>query len=134
LAHLASSGDRSKLRTIGCHALWNVVVPCILARFAVAAAVLSPSPAAALSRIKDLATVEGMRQNQLVGYGLVVGLDGTGDTLDDSPSPANTLQAMLERLGVNVRGANLRTRADVAAVVVARPICRPSAGRARASM
>ena len=58
-----------------------------------------------------------MRQNQLVGYGLVVGLNGTGDTLNNAPFTKQSLQAMLERLGVNTRGANLRT-ANVAAVMV----------------
>jgi flagellar P-ring protein precursor FlgI len=75
------------------------------------------SPALALSRIKDLASVEGVRQNQLVGYGLVVGLQGTGDTLNNAPFTKQSLQAMLERLGVNTRGATLRT-ANVAAVMV----------------
>jgi flagellar P-ring protein FlgI len=82
-----------------------------------AAALLAPLPANAMSRIKDLATAEGTRQNQLVGYGLVVGLNGTGDTLNNSPFTRQSLQAMLERLGVNIRGANLRT-ANVAAVMV----------------
>ena len=68
-------------------------------------------------RIKDLASVEGVRQNQLVGYGLVVGLNGTGDSLNNSPFTRQSLTAMLERLGVNTRGANLRT-ANVAAVMV----------------
>ena len=77
----------------------------------------SGSPSLALSRIKDLATVEGVRQNQLVGYGLVVGLNGTGDTLNNTPFTKQSLQAMLERLGVNTRGTNLRT-ANVAAVMV----------------
>lgn len=74
-------------------------------------------PAGALSRVKDLAQVEGVRQNQLVGYGLVVGLNGTGDTLNNAPFTRQSLQAMLERLGVNTRGATLRT-ANVAAVMV----------------
>jgi flagellar P-ring protein precursor FlgI len=74
-------------------------------------------PAAAASRIKDVADVEGVRENQLVGYGLVVGLNGTGDTLNNSPFTKQSLQAMLERLGVNTRGAPLRT-ANVAAVMV----------------
>jgi flagellar P-ring protein FlgI len=81
-------------------------------------ATLLSSPAAfALSRIKDLVSVEGVRENQLVGYGLVVGLNGTGDTLNNTPFTRQSLQAMLERLGVNIRGANLRT-ANVAAVMV----------------
>jgi flagellar P-ring protein FlgI len=80
------------------------------------AAVIS-SPAAAMSRIKDLASVEGVRQNQLVGYGIVVGLNGTGDTLNNAPFTRQSAQAMLERLGVNTRGANMRT-ANMAAVIV----------------
>ena len=74
-------------------------------------------PAEALSRIKDLAQIEGIRQNNLVGYGLVVGLNGTGDTLNNAPFTKQSLTAMLERLGVNTRGATLRT-ANVAAVMV----------------
>ena len=74
-------------------------------------------PASAASRIKDLTDVEGIRENQLVGYGLVVGLNGTGDSLNNSPFTKQSLTAMLERLGVNTRGANLRT-ANVAAVMV----------------
>ncbi len=75
------------------------------------------SPAAALSRIKDLANIEGVRQNQLIGYGLVVGLNGTGDTLNNAPFTKQSLQAMLERLGVNIRGQQIRT-GNVAAVMV----------------
>jgi len=75
------------------------------------------SPAHATSRIKDLANVEGVRQNQLVGYGLVVGLNGTGDTLNNIPFTKQSLQAMLERMGVNIRGATIRT-GNVAAVMV----------------
>ena len=71
----------------------------------------------ATSRIKDLANIEGMRQNQLIGYGLVVGLNGTGDTLNNIPFTKQSLQAMLERLGVNIRGATIRT-GNVAAVMV----------------
>jgi flagellar P-ring protein precursor FlgI len=71
----------------------------------------------AASRIKDLANIEGVRQNQLIGYGLVVGLNGTGDSLNNSPFTKQSLQAMLERLGVNIRGAALRT-GNVAAVMV----------------
>lgn len=80
-------------------------------------ALAGAAPAAALSRIKDLAQIEGVRQNQLVGYGLVVGLNGTGDTLNNAPFTKQSLTAMLERLGVNTRGATLRT-ANVAAVMV----------------
>ncbi len=58
-----------------------------------------------------------MRQNQLIGYGLVVGLNGTGDTLNNIPFTKQSLHAMLERLGVNIRGQTLRT-GNVAAVMV----------------
>src|SRR5215207_1168342 len=78
---------------------------------------LSPSSAGATSRIKDLANIEGVRQNQLIGYGLVVGLNGTGDTLNNIPFTKQSLQAMLERMGVNIRGATIRT-GNVAAVMV----------------
>jgi flagellar P-ring protein FlgI len=93
-------------------------------RFRVACAIvlalataLPVRPAAATSRIKDLANIEGVRQNQLVGYGLVVGLNGTGDTLNNIPFTKQSLQAMLERMGVNIRGATIRT-GNVAAVMV----------------
>ena len=73
--------------------------------------------AGATSRIKDIANFEGVRQNQLIGYGLVVGLNGTGDTLNNIPFTRQSLQAMLERLGVNIRGQTIRT-GNVAAVMV----------------
>src|SRR4030081_1148437 len=84
---------------------------------ALVALALSAITAAATSRIKDLATIEGVRQNQLIGYGLVVGLAGTGDTINNIPFTKQSLTAMLERLGVNIRGAQLRT-GNVAAVMV----------------
>ncbi len=71
----------------------------------------------AASRIKDLVDIEGIRENQLVGYGLVVGLSGSGDTLNNSPFTRQSLVSMLERLGVNTRDTNLRTK-NVAAVMV----------------
>ena len=69
------------------------------------------------TRIKDIVDFEGVRDNQLVGYGLVVGLDGTGDSLNNSPFTEQSLIAMLERLGVSIRGQNLNT-GNVAAVMV----------------
>src|SRR3954463_872799 len=84
---------------------------------ALLALALCAQPAAATSRIKDLANIEGVRQNQLIGYGLVVGLNGTGDTLINIPFTRQSLQAMLERLGVNIRGQTIRT-GNVAAVMV----------------
>ncbi len=72
---------------------------------------------AAGARIKDIVDIEGVRENQLIGYGLVVGLNGTGDSLNNSPFTRQSLQAMLERLGVNTRGETIRT-ANIAAVMV----------------
>ena len=74
-------------------------------------------PALAVSRIKDIAQFEGVRENQLVGYGLVVGLNGTGDTLRNAAFTRQSLMAMLERLGVNTRDSQLQTD-NVAAVMV----------------
>ncbi len=77
-----------------------------------------PLPASAkTTRIKDIVAFEGVRENQLLGYGLVVGLNGSGDSLKNSPFTQQSLFAMLERLGVNVRGQNLNT-GNVAAVMV----------------
>jgi flagellar P-ring protein FlgI len=90
--------------------IWAAVLAAMMLAGAIA-------PAGATSRIKDLANIEGVRQNQLIGYGLVVGLNGTGDTLNNIPFTRQSLQAMLERLGVNVRGAQMRT-GNVAAVMV----------------
>jgi len=75
-------------------------------------------PAQATSRIKDVADFEGVRENQLVGYGLVVGLNGTGDDLKTkSVFTRESLIGMLERLGVNARDDDLETQ-NVAAVMV----------------
>ena len=84
-----------------------------------ALALLLPAagPAAALSRIKDIADFEGVRDNLLVGYGLVVGLNGTGDTLNNAIFTRESLIGMLERMGVNARSSALSTT-NVAAVMV----------------
>ncbi|UPT65027.1 MAG: flagellar basal body P-ring protein FlgI [Hyphomonadaceae bacterium JAD_PAG50586_4] len=83
---------------------------------ALAAPIATPN-AWAGPRIKDVADFEGVRENQLVGYGLVVGLAGTGDSLRNSPFTRQSLASMLERLGVNASNGNLNTR-NVAAVMV----------------
>lgn len=77
------------------------------------------SPAIAQVRIKDIADVEGVRENQLIGYGLVVGLQGTGDKLDSAVFTRESLIGMLERLGVNTRDqvTKLSTK-NIAAVMV----------------
>ena len=83
------------------------------------AAILAAAPAAAQmeARIKDLVEFEGVRGNDLVGYGLVVGLDGTGDSLRNAPFTEEALVSLLERLGVNVQGESFRPK-NVAAVIV----------------
>ncbi|MEZ5891726.1 MAG: flagellar basal body P-ring protein FlgI [Parvularculaceae bacterium] len=68
-------------------------------------------------RLKDIVNVEGVRGNDLVGYGLIVGLDGTGDGVRNSPYTEEALSSLLERLGVNVQGEDFRPK-NVAAVVV----------------
>lgn len=78
---------------------------------------LCAGTASASVRIKDIATIGGMRDNQLVGYGLVVGLLGSGDTMRNAPFTEQAMQSMLDRMGVNVRNTPLRAR-NVAAVIV----------------
>lgn len=73
--------------------------------------------AGAQTRIRDIVDVEGIRQNDLVGYGIVVGLNGTGDTVKNSPFTEDSLSYMLERLGVNVQGEEIKPK-NVAAVLV----------------
>jgi len=77
---------------------------------------LAAVPAAAV-RIKDISALRGARDSQLVGYGLVVGLQGSGDTLRNTPFTEQSIQAMLQRLGLDVHGASLRNR-NVASVIV----------------
>ncbi|OYD84750.1 flagellar basal body P-ring protein FlgI [Azospirillum brasilense] len=89
----------------------------MLAALAAALLALSAPVSASSARIKDVVDVEGVRDNMLIGYGLVVGLNGTGDSLNNSPFTEQSLVGMLERMGVNTRGTNLRTK-NVAAVMV----------------
>ena len=76
------------------------------------------SAAEAATRIKDITDVKGIRANQLVGYGLVVGLNGTGDSLRNAPFTEQSIQAMLDRMGVNIRGAQNQPRTRNAAAVM----------------
>ena len=81
---------------------------------------LASSLAAAASdvgqRIKDMATLQGVRQNQLVGYGLIVGLDGTGDQPTQAPFTPASMQAMLDRLGIQLPPGTTIQPKNVAAV------------------
>ena len=85
---------------------------------ALACIALAPAmPVEASVRIKDITSLQGVRDNQIVGYGLVIGLSGTGDSLRNSPFTEQSLQSMLDSMGINVRDSSLRTR-NVAGVVV----------------
>src|SRR5210317_1797692 len=68
-------------------------------------------------RIKDLVEYEGVRANDLIGYGLVIGLDGTGDSLRNAPFTEDLISNILERLGTNVTGEAFRTK-NIASVFV----------------
>ena len=81
--------------------------------FALLPAIATASPI----RIKDLVEFDGVRGNDLVGYGLVVGLNGTGDGIRNAPYTEEMLANLLERLGVNVTGEQFRPK-NVAAVFV----------------
>ena len=69
--------------------------------------------------IRDITSVEGVRDNMLVGYGLVVGLNGTGDSLNNAIFTRESLIGMLERLGVNARDSKLTTKNTAAVMVTA---------------
>lgn len=88
-----------------------------LALFAVNAAICWPTPAQA-ARLKEVASVQGVRSNPLVGYGLIVGLDGTGDQTTQAPFTSQSLNAMLQQFGVTLpAGASMQLK-NVAAVMV----------------
>ena len=76
------------------------------------------APVAHAQRIKDLASIQGVRQNQLIGYGLVVGLDGSGDQTTQTPFTVQSVVSMLQQMGVSLPpGINMQLK-NVAAVVV----------------
>ena len=80
--------------------------PTSLAALAILLALFVAAPALAGSRIKDIVEFEGVRENQLVGYGLVVGLNNTGDSLQNNPQTKQAIQSMMERLGINTHDPN----------------------------
>ncbi|AVR98149.1 flagellar basal body P-ring protein FlgI [Pseudoduganella armeniaca] len=87
-----------------------------LAAIGVSIALLAP--AAHAERLKDLASIAGVRQNQLMGYGIVVGLDGTGDQTTQTPFTVQSIASMLQQMGVSLPpGTNLQLK-NVAAVMV----------------
>jgi flagellar P-ring protein precursor FlgI len=76
-----------------------------------------PAQGGTISRIKDIAQLQSTRDNQLVGYGLVIGLAGSGDSLRNSPFTEQSIRAMLENLGIATEGGQSRAK-NVAAVIV----------------
>jgi flagellar P-ring protein precursor FlgI len=76
-------------------------------------------PAHGGTRLKDIIDVEGVRDNQLIGYGIVFGLNGTGDSLRNCAMLQQSLESMLERLGINTRDATLNTKNAAAVMVTA---------------
>ena len=76
---------------------------------------LLPLGAAQAERIKDLASFTGVRENQLIGYGLVIGLQGSGDGLRNSPFTEQSIRAMLQNLGIAMEGGQARARNVAAA-------------------
>lgn len=87
---------------------------------------LNAGEAFAASRIKDIADFEGVRENQLVGYGLVVGLNGTGDNIKSITFTKESLISMLDRMGINSRDGQLKSK-NIAAVMVTASL--PAFGR-----
>lgn len=79
-------------------------------------AVLSPSAGA--DRIRDIASIQGVRTNQLIGYGLIVGLDGTGDQTTQTPYTVQAMATMLQQLGINLPPGSNPQPKNVAAVIV----------------
>nr|WP_294864712.1 flagellar basal body P-ring protein FlgI [uncultured Pseudogulbenkiania sp.] len=80
--------------------------------------VLAMSPALATQRLKDIASIGGVRTNQLIGYGLVVGLDGSGDKATSSPFTSQSMSSMLNQLGVQIPVGTKLDPKNVAAVTV----------------
>jgi flagellar P-ring protein precursor FlgI len=106
LSMAAASSRRGRIRSL---------VSLTLVAFA--SLIFGVSGVFAQTRVKDIASFEGVRENQLVGYGLVVGLGRTGDTLRNSPFTQESLRGMMDRLGVSIGDARMQTR-NVAAVMV----------------
>ena len=85
---------------------------------ALCAALVASAPVAQAERLKDMASIAGVRQNQLSGYGLVVGLDGTGDQTSQTPFTVQSIIAMLQQKGVNLPPTGQLQLKNVAAVMV----------------
>ncbi|WP_269716389.1 flagellar basal body P-ring protein FlgI [Caulobacter sp. NIBR2454] len=92
----------------------------LFAALLVAAATAFSGAASAASRIKDIVEFEGVRDNVLIGQGLVVGLNGTGDNLRNSPMTRQAMESSFERLGINIRNSNLNSKNAASVIVTAK--------------
>lgn len=115
--HKGQSNDSLRVPSMTLPRLFKEALAAGIASLALLVLLAWASPANASSRIKDIVDFEGVRDNMLVGYGLVVGLNGTGDSLADGHFTKQSLQAMLNRLGVKPTAAGLDSK-NVAAVMV----------------
>ena len=102
---IAVNAAWSMLRAVGSAAIAMLIIGMLM------------HPAFGASRIKDIVNIEGIRDNMLVGYGLVVGLNGTGDSIDDGHFTKESLQSMLNRMGIKTTDAAVDSD-NVAAVMV----------------
>lgn len=95
----------------------------LIATLLLAAVVVLPSGAvpalADAARVKDIASLQSGRDNQLIGYGLVVGLQGTGDSLRSSPFTEQSMRAMLQNLGISTQGGQTNAKNTAAVMVTA---------------
>lgn len=97
---------------------WATILSVLFLNAVIFIAIISFSQPAHADRIKDLATIQGVRSNQLIGYGLVVGLDGTGDQTIQTPFTVQSIINMMKQMGVNLPpGTNLQLK-NVAAVMI----------------
>jgi flagellar P-ring protein precursor FlgI len=113
------------MQSLTVHRVVRLLIGVWAAFFALLAALPGPAQAA---RVKELASVQGVRPNQLVGYGLVVGLDGTGDQTTSAPFAAQSLLAMLQQMGVTVSpgtGMQLKNLATVMVTASLPPFAQP---------
>ena len=92
---------------------------CFKAVSAAAVLALFAAQAHATSRIKDIVDIEGLRTNHLIGYGLVVGLNGTGDTVRNCPQLLESMNSMMDRLQTNIRSGTLNSKNAAAVIVTA---------------
>lgn len=103
---------------VGLKTVVSILVACVLLSFTSQSYAFDlpqmgqDAPSTKMARVKDVSTVEGIRDNQLIGYGIVVGLQGTGDT-SQTVFPVQTLISTLQRMGVNLKGNTLASTMQV---------------------